>query len=59
MTFHRRARLLLTVVLGVASLLAPASRALAQRGAKIDIDDDPSIKEGSPDLVLVEIADFQ
>jgi protein-disulfide isomerase len=31
----------------------------AQRGPKISVGDDPSLKEGSPGLVLVEVSDFQ
>jgi hypothetical protein len=31
----------------------------AKRGQKIDVGDDPSLKEGSPALVLVEVSDFQ
>jgi hypothetical protein len=31
----------------------------ARKGQKIDVGDDPSLKEGSPTLVLVEVSDFQ
>lgn len=31
----------------------------ARKGQKIDVGDDPSMKEGSPALVLVEVSDFQ
>jgi len=58
MTFERRTTFLLALSMGVVFLLGAASQALA-RGPKIDVGDDPSVKEGSPDLVLVEIADFQ
>lgn len=40
-------------------LLASASAAFAKGGRKIQVADDPSIKEGSPAVVLVEISDFQ
>lgn len=59
MTFERRITLLLALLMGVAFLLGSASRALARGGPKIDVGDDPSMKEGSPELVLVEVADFQ
>jgi hypothetical protein len=39
-------------------LLAAASGAFA-KGPKIRVADDPSIKEGSPAVVLIEISDFQ
>jgi len=31
----------------------------AQKGPKISVGDDPSMKEGTPGLVLVEVSDFQ
>ena len=40
-------------------ILGSQSPASAKKGIKISIDDDPSIKEGSPTLVLVEVSDFQ
>ena len=39
--------------------LASQSPGLAQKGRKIPVGDDPSIKEGSPTVVLVEVSDFQ
>ena len=33
--------------------------ALAKKGPKIPVGDDPSLKEGSPQLVLIEVSDFQ
>jgi protein-disulfide isomerase len=33
--------------------------ALAQKGTKISVADDPSLKEGAPGLVLIELSDFQ
>jgi hypothetical protein len=32
---------------------------LADKGPKISAGDAPSMKEGSPQLVLVEVSDFQ
>lgn len=43
---------------GVVLVLASPSWA-AQKGPKISVKDDPTLKEGSPGLVLVEVADFQ
>lgn len=40
-------------------LLSLASPALARKGTRISVADDPSLKEGSPKLVLVELSDFQ
>jgi len=31
----------------------------APKGPKISVGDDPSLKEGTPGLVLVEVSDFQ
>lgn len=49
----------LTVAVGIVLVLGPYASALAQKGLKIPIGDDPSLKEGSPELVLVEVSDFQ
>lgn len=46
-------------VAAVALVLGPTSWAFAQKGAKISVGDAPSRKEGSPDLVLVDVSDFQ
>lgn len=46
------------VALG-AILLAGVPGAFAQTGSRISVGDDPSQKEGSPALVLVELSDFQ
>jgi hypothetical protein len=40
-------------------VLGSQSRALALKGPKISVADAPSMKEGSPGLVLVEVSDFQ
>jgi hypothetical protein len=44
---------------GLVLVLGPQSWAHAQVGRKISVGDYPSLKEGSPGLVLVEVADFQ
>ena len=48
----------LLVVIGFGLLLGSSAEAFA-KGPKISVGDDPSIKEGSPNLILVEVADFQ
>jgi len=47
------------VVAGLVLALGPQSWAHAQIGRKISVGDYPSMKEGSPGLVLVEVSDFQ
>jgi hypothetical protein len=47
------------VVVGAVLALGAQSLAFAKRGPKISVGDDPSVKEGSPELVLVEVSDFQ
>jgi hypothetical protein len=49
----------LVVAAGVVLVLGSQSLAFAKKGSKISVRDDPSLKEGSPGLVLVEISDFQ
>lgn len=46
-------------LLAAVILLGAQTPALAQKGLKIPVGDDPSMKDGSPGLVLVEIGDFQ
>jgi protein-disulfide isomerase len=46
------------VLLGIVLLLG-AQAAFAQKGRKISLGDAPSRKKGSPNLVLVEVSDFQ
>jgi protein-disulfide isomerase len=46
-------------VVAVVLVLGPQSGALAQKGAKISVGDAPSMKKGSPEFVLVEVADFE
>ena len=48
----------LTFLFGALLLLGPQSWA-AQKGPKISVGDDPSMKEGNPGLVLIEVSDFQ
>jgi hypothetical protein len=48
------------VAAGLAFVLSgPHAWALAKKGPKIPVGDDPSLKEGSPQLVLIEVSDFQ
>jgi hypothetical protein len=46
-------------VLGAILLIGSQPWAFAKKGPRISVGDDPSLKEGSPQLVLVEISDFQ
>ena len=46
------------VAIGLFVLVA-ASGAFAKGGPKIRVADDPSLKQGSPAIVLIEISDFQ
>lgn len=52
-------RLSLWIVAALVLVLGSQPAALAKKGAKIPVGDDPSMKEGSPGLVLVEVSDFQ
>jgi len=47
------------VVAGVILLIGSPSWAFAKKGLRISVGDDPSMKEGSPELVLIEVSDFQ
>jgi protein-disulfide isomerase len=47
------------VAVGLVFVLGPQSWAFAQKGAKISVGDAPSVKEGAPEFVLVEVSDFQ
>jgi hypothetical protein len=40
-------------------LILGHSPAFAKKGRTISVQDDPSAKNGSPEIVLVEISDFQ
>ena len=46
------------VAAGLVFVLASQSL-VAQKGQKISVRDDPSMKEGNPGLVLIEVSDFQ
>lgn len=47
------------VAAGLVLALGPQSWAHAQIGRKISVGDYPSLKEGSPGIVLIEVGDFQ
>ena len=47
------------LVAGLILALGPQPWAHAQAGRKISVGDYPSMKEGSPGLVLIEVLDFQ
>ena len=47
------------VAVGVILLIGSPSWAFAKKGPRISVGDDPSMKEGSPELVLIEVSDFQ
>lgn len=60
MTMSMRGISRLAVAVGFAFVLSgPHAWALAKKGPKIPVGDDPSLKEGSPQLVLIEVSDFQ
>lgn len=48
----------LIIAVGAVLVLGAPSWA-AKKGRKISVEDDPTLKKGSPELVLVEVADFQ
>lgn len=48
----------LMLLIGALILLGSQSWA-AKKGPKISVGDDPSMKEGNPGLVLIEVSDFQ
>jgi protein-disulfide isomerase len=47
------------VTVAIVLVLGPQSWAFAQKGAKVSIAGYPSMKEGTPELVFVEVSDFQ
>ncbi len=48
------------LMLVICALLLLGSQSwAAQKGPKISVADDPSMKEGNPGLVLIEVSDFQ
>src|SRR5262245_46307343 len=46
-------------ILGAVLLAGAQPRAIGDVERKISVGDDPTLKQGSPTLVLVEISDFQ
>jgi hypothetical protein len=40
-------------------ILGAQTSALARKGLEIPVGDDPSMKEGSPRIVFIEVSDFQ
>jgi hypothetical protein len=59
MTSHLRTLSRWAVAAGIILVLGSQSSAWAKKGLKIPVGDDPSMKEGSPQLVLIEVSDFQ
>ena len=55
----KRAREITLGAVATLLLLSLGSPAFAKKGARISVGDDPSLKEGSPKLVLIEVSDFQ
>jgi hypothetical protein len=47
------------VAVGIVLILGSHSLAFAKKGTRISVADDPSLKNGSPGIVLVEVSDFQ
>ena len=47
------------IAVGLVLILGSPSPAFAKKGRTISVQDDPSAKKGSPEIVLVEISDFQ
>ena len=47
------------IAVGVILLIGSPSWAFAKKGLRISVGDDPSMKEGSPELVLIEVSDYQ
>lgn len=53
------ARVICSWIVAAGLVLSSPSWAAGKKGPKISVGDDPSMKEGSPGLVLVEVSDFQ
>lgn len=47
------------MLLFAALILLGSQSWAARKGPTISVRDDPSMKDGSPGLVLIEVADFQ
>lgn len=56
---ERNLRIVSSLVITAGLILGAPSWALSKKGPKISVSDDPSIKNGSPRFVLVEISDYQ
>lgn len=54
-----RFRVLCSWLVAAGLVLSSPSWAFAKKGPKISVGNDPSTKEGSPGLVLIEVSDFQ
>jgi hypothetical protein len=54
-----RIRVLSSLTITAGLVLGSQSWALAKKGPRISVSDDPSIKNGSPEFVLVEVTDYQ
>ena len=52
-------RLIPSLIITAGLVLGAQSSALAKKGPKISVGDDPFIKNGSPRFVLVEVTDYQ
>jgi len=59
MTVRHRGISRVLAAVGIVLVFGSQSWAFAKKGPKISVGDDPSLKEGSPKLVLVEVSDFQ
>jgi hypothetical protein len=59
MTIGMRGIFRWVITVGVVLVLGSQSWAFAKQGPKISVGDNPSMKEGSPQLVLIEVSDFQ
>ena len=59
MTSNLRILLRWAAAAGFVLILGSPPSAWAKKGPTISVGDDPSMKEGSPGLVLVEVSDFQ
>lgn len=53
------ARRLPTFVLILFATVGAADSAFAKSNPKISVADDPSLKVGSPEVVLIEVSDYQ
>ncbi|HEX3128571.1 MAG TPA: hypothetical protein VH394_14665 [Thermoanaerobaculia bacterium] len=52
-------RAISALVIMAGLVLGSQAWALSKKGPKISVGDDPSIKNGSPQFVLVEVSDYQ